>query len=185
MGRSTILLFLLSGLLAVSCGREAPEPEAPPTPTPANITRAAPPTQVPAALRSAPHRISLRFVPSGFFEGLPEDGLVLESGAGEVLFFNLAGSDLDGGVTAHKKRLERMPGPNFLGSEEIDTAHGKGLLSRSTFDADGVPTNVICITIPHPDKESILSVCYNYSGGGREDTRRDELLSVVAQVQGL
>ncbi len=184
MGRSKLYLFLLSGLLVVSCSQEAPEPAAPPTPTPAVIRQAAQPNQGPATLRSAEHRISLRFVPSGFIEGIPEEGLILESGAGRVDFFNLSGTDLDRGITAHKKRLERMPGPNFLGSEEIDTAHGKGLFSRSTFDEDGVPASDICITILHPDSESILSVCYIYSGG-REEARRDELLSVVAEVQSL
>lgn len=174
----SVSVIIASSLLIGSCNQQ-PEPV---------IVEPAPMVVENSALR-----LRLAGVP-GEFMTVTNDGdqLILSVAdpaiEGEILFANKppeAGQNLPAELKLHEIVIEEQEGGDYLGARELTSPLGTTYYSRGRYVLDGVETEETTIFTLHPYADRIMTITYRYPAADDSSERVQQLLEVLAVVEGL
>jgi hypothetical protein len=169
---------LLTTLATLAC---APS-ETPPEPADSRVESRGP--GIALASLPAPFRVAANEGDRLVLEAPGESGtatLVVSAGPVETGSINLVEE-----VKARRALFEQMPGGTYLGNRELRAPIGPAYSARGTFlDDSGALVEETWIYTIHPDEYRLLTLTYSYPAGGDSQTRVQELLTVLGEVEGL
>lgn len=174
---STFALPLL--ILLAACGGSEPEPTAP--------------AAAPQRVENRALGLAVAALPDSLVVAVNQDGELVLEPADErpgALRFEVAspprgGVNLVQAVNDHKAAIEERPGGDYRGQVELMSPLGTAYASRGRYTGEGGETveELVILTI-HPTGDRLLSLAYTYPATGDTEERRDELLSLLGEVEG-
>ncbi len=95
------------------------------------------------------------------------------------------GTNLVQAVKDHQASIEARPGAQYLGVRELVTPLGSAYWSRGRYEEGGALVEETRIVTLHPSGDRLLRLTYVYPAGDDSGARIQQLLGVVAEVEGL
>lgn len=147
----------------------------------------------PMVVENSTLRLRLAGVP-GAFTTVTNDGdeLVLRPAdravEGEIRFANKApeaGQNLPAELKVHEEAVAAKEGGDYLGARELTSQLGTTYYSRGRYVADGALIEETTIYALHPYADRIMTITYRYPAGNDSSDRVQQLLEVLAVVEGL
>lgn len=95
------------------------------------------------------------------------------------------GVNLVQAVNDHKAAIEERPDGDYRGQVELMSPLGTAYASRGRYTGEGGETveELVIFTL-HPTGDRLLSLIYTYPATGDTEERRDELIGVLAEIEG-
>lgn len=166
--------LLASTLALPACGAHSGTPEPPPA------TRVEAPG-IGIAIADLPKGLTVQKNDSEGLVLAPEGAsgsMVIRAGRREE------GTNLVQAVKDHQASIEARPGAKYLGVRELVTPLGSAYWSRGRYDHDGGRVEETRIVTLHPSGDRLLTLTYVYPAGGDSSARIQQLLAVVAEIEG-
>ncbi len=113
--------------------------------------------------------------------------LVPEGKAGRIVIragTPAEGTNLVQAVKDHQASIEARPGAHYLGVRELVTPLGSAYWSRGRYEEGGTLVEETRILVLHPSGDRLLTLTYVYPAGEDSSARIQELLGVVAELEG-
>lgn len=179
--RRTLLPALPLLLLVAACGGF--EPEAPPA------------ADAPAGERveSPALGIAVAHLPEGLAVAANQGTELVLKPAGErpgtlrveVAPPSRAGVNLVQAINDHKAAVEAQPEGEYRGQVELMGPLGTAYASRGRYTAEGGPIEELIVFTIHPAGDRLLSLIYSYPVPDDTEARRDELMTLLGEIEGL
>lgn len=170
---TTVLLIPSVALLACGAGSSVPDE------TPANRVEA---PGVGIAIADLPAGLTVQNTEGRELVLTPEGQsgrIVIQAAPAEE------GTNLVRAVKDHQAAIEGKPGAQYLGVRELVTPLGSAYWSRGRYEQDGTVVEETRIVTLHPAGDRLLWLTYVYPAGDDSSARIQQLLGVVAEVEGL
>jgi len=96
-----------------------------------------------------------------------------------------AGQNIPAAVADHQASIAGRDGGSYQGSQELISPLGTTFYSRGRFTADGLPVEETVVFTLHPAGGRMMTITYTYPADEDSSVRVQQLLDVVAVVEGI